>query len=253
MSSGIMFNPDDTFGSSLDFFVANYYHPEGEDHRKELLSLQGDEHLAPQLEAIAELLLGGATDLAAGEVATFGEAIQSLIAMGDSPGKIATRLPFVMTTLDLWLADDVVSLARTAEKRFEALLSLARRTTISKATAAFLKRVSRCYLYGFDVECAIMCRSAMDAEFQSEISADDCIAKLGRRPTRDGEPLLDLSDRIAVAGSTGRLDKELVDLAHKLRKETNSLVHRNPRPPADISAILEGTLRVISALQSSSK
>jgi hypothetical protein len=249
----IMFHPDQSFGDSLDFMLLNYYQPEAEGYRRGLLPDDTREQLAHSLDSIVDLLFGGATKLASADVALFGEAILSLSALGDFPEGVSTRLEYVLKGLDLRVASDVGDMARRAAERFSDLCLMARRTRLSKHTAHFLRRVSRCYLYGFDAECGIMCRSALDAEFQAEIPSDDCLRILGPRPIREGEPLLDLNDRIETARKTGRLTADAASVAHEIRRATNRLVHRNPKPPEDVVGLISGTISVITALGASKR
>lgn len=243
-----MFIPGQNIDAALENFILNFYLPDSASFRADLLKETPDEDVTRSLETLADLLVSGAHDLAGNDVSLLTEGIESLIAMG-SIDSLGARYQYLLSAMDARVAEDLVALASSASNRYVALATLMRRTTLSVPAARFLQRVSRCFLYGFDTECAVMCRGALDAELQAEISADDC-AFLGRRArTRDGEPMYDLSDRIEAARKTKRFDDETAAIAHAVRKQTNMLLHRNPQPPKDVVEILARTLRVIEALQ----
>ena len=44
----------------------------------------------------------------------------------------------------------------------------------SRPTIGYLLRLSRCYIWGFDLECIILCRSVLDTAFRDKISDDIC-------------------------------------------------------------------------------
>jgi hypothetical protein len=118
---------------------------------------------------------------------------------------------------------------------------------------AFLRRVSRCYVWGFEPECIIMCRSALEAAFDAEVATDECIGVLGdeHRPRRDGVPVYDLYDRVNVAKEKGYIDSEAKAKADRIREAGNAMVHRRPLPPKGPQAtygIIRETLDVIQAL-----
>jgi len=138
---------------------------------------------------------------------------------------------------------DLASMASEAEDRIFDLAEMALQERPSDKAAAFLKRVARCYLFGFDAECLIMCRSVIDAELDREISGDDCIKAFGYRN-------LDLNDRIEAARRLQRLSFELAQEAHSIRKLCNKAVHGDPdvAKGVDVLDIIGNTLRIIRAL-----
>jgi hypothetical protein len=114
----------------------------------------------------------------------------------------------------------------------------------SKNAAKFLQRVSRCYVYGFDTECVVMCRSVLDAEFESEISADDCISALGG----NFRNRYNLDDRISAAGKLNRVSFEACEHAHDVRRTGNNAVHVRADAKVDPLSVIKKTLSVIREL-----
>jgi hypothetical protein len=151
-----------------------------------------------------------------------------------------------------FLAERAIKALSIAEKRFWNLLrhvSITR--TATTRSREFLKRVSLCYLFGFDTECIVMCRGVLDAAFEAEISTDDCICVLGKRSTnQQGQPLFTLSERVKVAEETGRIDKNAQNLAKEIIKHGNRTVHRDPTPVPviDSLSIIADTLKVVDTL-----
>jgi len=147
-------------------------------------------------------------------------------------------------TLEPHIGTDLASMAHAAEDRIYDLAEMALQERPSDKAAAFLKRVARCYLFGFDPECLLMCRSAMDAELLSEVSGDECISVLGQRPS------FNLYDRIEVARQLHRLSFELAQEAHSIRLLGNKAVHGDPdvAKGVDVLEIIGSTLRIIRAL-----
>jgi len=173
---------------------------------------------------------------------------------GDSePAKIERLCE--IEAIDQLLAERAIAATKKAERRFWELLrhvSMTRNT--SPRGQAFLKRISLCYMFGFDAECIVMCRAVLDAEFQANIPTDDCIQTLGannRRTNRRGQPLYDLSERIVVAERTGRIDSAAKDKAQRVVRRGNQVVHRDPGTHQhEALETVTDTLDVIDALSS---
>lgn len=151
------------------------------------------------------------------------------------------------------IADQAMEMLKSAEGQrltdVRQLSLLTRGFGPSPRTRRFLFRVTQCYLYGFDVECLAMCRGALEAELEAEISTDDCITHLGSRGRRREQPSYSLIDRIAVARALGRFTPEQEELAHRVRKEGNEAVHRMETPGGtDIPRTVGDTLELLRAL-----
>ncbi|MCK4850188.1 MAG: hypothetical protein KAT11_02495 [Phycisphaerae bacterium] len=150
---------------------------------------------------------------------------------------------------------ELLRIGEDSTERVWKLLLLAQPVSPSSRAASFLKRVSRCYIYGFDPECVVMCRGVLDAEFEAEISTDLCIDVVGarrRRPKINGHPLFTLNERIIVAEKTDSISKETAKKAHEVRKAGRDVVHKWPKVPkafGDSFRIIGKTLTVIRELR----
>lgn len=154
--------------------------------------------------------------------------------------------------IDQLLAERAIAALKKAEERFWKLLRLVSLTrSTSRHGQAFLKRISLCYMFGLDAECIVMCRAVLDAEFQANISLDDCIQVLGdddRKVSQNGQPLYTLRERISVAEKIGRIDCATREKAHKVVRCGNQIVHCTPDTQHDAYEIIVDTLAVIDAL-----
>ncbi|HUO09605.1 MAG TPA: hypothetical protein VM008_14945 [Phycisphaerae bacterium] len=155
----------------------------------------------------------------------------------------------IFGALQVQIGHKVISACCEADgDRLVHLLLLMKRCEASHKTTRFLRCVSRCYLFGFEAECIAMCRAAIDAQFQAEISNDDCISVLGQRKLT-GNQTFDLSDRVAVAVKMGRITEEIRDKATLVRKNGNDVLHMMPSTPRPAFNVISDTLAVIDALE----
>ena len=113
-------------------------------------------------------------------------------------------------------------------------------------TADFFRHVGRCYVYGLNAECLIMCRGVLDCEFQREVGADQCIELLGERSSGS----FSLSDRVRVAQASGLISADEAEAAREVIKAANEAVHRHPGKAANADAfsMIEKTVAVLRGL-----
>jgi hypothetical protein len=109
----------------------------------------------------------------------------------------------------------------------------------SRPTLDYLLRLSRCYIWGFDPECVILCRSIMDTAFR-KIMSD----KLGEENQFD----YDLKNRIDVAVEKGFIDGKTGRLAHSVRIRGNKAIHYQPDATKDVWNTIRDTISVLEVL-----
>jgi hypothetical protein len=112
------------------------------------------------------------------------------------------------------------------------------------ATAAFLKRIARCYVMGFDAECVILCRSALDTAFRETVP-ERMYTDHGWHVGQQTE--FDLWHMIEAA-CPGILDQERNRNAHAVRERGNKAVHDNPDATDDILGTIRMTLELVETL-----
>jgi hypothetical protein len=155
-------------------------------------------------------------------------------------------------TIIQYLAKMAIKALSIAESRFSKLMKCISFTRcMSPRSRDFLIRVSRCYLYGFDHECIILCRAVLDADFEAEIPNDQCIGLIeNRRINKNRQSLFTLSDRMSAANKLNRIDHVTYELALKVKRLGDNAVHKNLPPDVDSLMIIQSALTVIDRLYS---
>jgi hypothetical protein len=166
--------------------------------------------------------------------------LQMLFRQEDQKQKLGL-LGFVYDVAYLTIARAAIKVADNAVDRFWDLLGLMSDVSMSGRTLEFLRRVSRCYLFGFDAECAIMCRGVLDAELESHVAREDVL------DTADTSEY-SLDNRIVTALRRKIISFEAAEKAHRVRQIGNHRVHRSPEQPKDVLKVIKDTLWVISEL-----
>ena len=150
----------------------------------------------------------------------------------------------------------VMKMLATARERFLDLLFLLQDREPSPSAKAFLQRVARCYLFGFDAECVVMCRAVLDREFGETVVDDDQVSEWwesykntpkgknyrGKRP-----PYGNLRAKIQAAVFAEMIEEADGKAADVVRKRGNDGVHKNPDKDDALDAV-EKTLQVLDAL-----
>src|SRR4030042_2827491 len=108
----------------------------------------------------------------------------------------------------------------------------------------FLRLVMRSYLWGFDTESVILCRSAMEKAFENRVTYEMCEKYFG--PPHGGD--YSLQARVIVAKREGMLNDEIAEIATKIRLRGNTALHRDPNATKNIYETITDTIRVISVI-----
>lgn len=209
--------------------------------------------LLKKIETTAKVFVEGAGDLPSLDSAAIPQILSDL-EQGNSAGLHGSLMREALWEgVEYFLGCELLRIGEDTTERALKLLLLAQPVSPSSPAASFLKRVSRCYIYGFDPECVVMCRGVLDAEFKAEISADLCIDVLGKRhrAKMNDHPMFTLNKRIIVAQKTNRISEETAEKAHEVRKAGGDVVHDWPEVPkafGDSFKIVGTTLTVIREL-----
>lgn len=200
---------------------------------------------------VADSLVKGVQELAGMECDTaFAELIESKRFLRGKPFELLAE--HVCITFG-WEALEMLG---TAQERFFDLFSLLQDRRPCGFARAFLQRVARCYLFGFDAECVVMCRSVLDREFGEVIVDDDQVSDWwrwyattaeakyrGRRP-----PYGQLWAKIHAACHAGMISEADRDAADAVRIRGNEAVHRRPDSGNAIE-VVRHTVQVLDALE----
>ena len=154
-----------------------------------------------------------------------------------------------------WEAMGMLSSARTSF--LDLLLLLKDRRPCDRAKA-FLQRVARCYLFGFDAECVVMCRAVLDREFAETVVDDDQVSEWwkwyattdeGRKYKGKRPPYGQFWAKIQAAWYAKMIGDEDRDAADAVRKRGNDAVHKRP-DSGEAMKVVRQTVQVLDALDS---
>jgi len=212
------------------------------------LGPSGEEQLCGFNQA-AEMLVQGVQDLAGVDgIACLAELARS----GDfERGKPYELLDEHICIRFGWEAMGMLSSVRA---RFVDLLLLLKDRQPCDRARSFLQRVARCYLFGFDAECVVMCRAVLDREFEAEIPGDDVeswwawykTTSRGEKHRRKNAQH-NLWGRIHTARFTQRLTEEEFDAADAVRDCGNGAVHKRP-VSGEVLETVQQTVQALDAL-----
>lgn len=109
-------------------------------------------------------------------------------------------------------------------------------------TVDYLKHVASCFIWGFDTECVILCRSVIDTALRETIPESLCESR-GPRP-RFGYTL---ANRLEAALPT-LIEKECYEAGIRVNERGTKAVHYEPGATTDVLGTIQDTLTVVRAL-----
>jgi uncharacterized protein DUF4145 len=225
--------------------VLDEYHAQAEDYYFDLTckNTQQDELLSQRHELLsfAQDLIRATEQFGSVDSRKVAESFVAMLLRQEQRDEKLGLLAFVQDVAYSVFSREALGLADGAVARFWDLLTLMSQISTSGRTLAFLRRVSRCYLLGFDAECAIMCRGVLDAELESHIARDDVL------DTADSSNY-SLDNRIVTAKRRKVISLEAAKKAHRIREVGNHSVHARPEQPKDVLRIIKDTIFVINEL-----
>lgn len=133
-----------------------------------------------------------------------------------------------------------------AVKRLSRLLAYLVCGSLTAKVDAYLDHVAKLYVWGFETEAIVMCRAVLDAALASRLSAE-----AERRPAGSGSRELRLDEAIEECHKLGLIGPDERDLAHRLRRDGNELLHVAPTHHLefpDALAAIEALGRVLQRL-----
>jgi len=114
----------------------------------------------------------------------------------------------------------------------------------SPRTQQFLGRLSRCYIWGFDPECVILCRAVIDTAFNKKINYKMC----KKYPVKRNKSPFSLENRIEVALKEELIDKDIAKKANRVRLRGNIAVHEQPDGIKDVWGTICDTVAVLEKI-----
>lgn len=128
------------------------------------------------------------------------------------------------------------------------LYDLVLRSTPSKSTQEFLARLSRCYIWGFDPECVILCRAVIDTGFYDFVPDDICEKHRQFQIDTKGEHYYTLANRVKASFQEGIIDKEIKQKAFTIKERGDKAVHRQPGITKDVWGTIRDTVAVLETI-----
>lgn len=162
------------------------------------------------------------------------------------PNEKESPLRLVWERLCIEYAGDLTSSVCTLAERTIKIYELILPIKPARATVSYLFRLARCYIWGFDPECTILCRSVIDSAFLDRVSDEMCESHLG--PPRHWGTTFTLKDRITVAHKKGLLDDKMREIAEDIRSIGNDVVHLDPNIAKDSFSAIKNTIAVLECL-----
>jgi hypothetical protein len=114
-----------------------------------------------------------------------------------------------------------------------------------KSTQQFLGRLSRCFIWGFDPECVILCRAVIDTAFKDRIAPEICEEHFGK-PRHKYD--FSLSDRIQVALDEEIIDEDIAKKARTVKTRGDTAVHKQPNITKDVWGTICDTVAVLERI-----
>jgi hypothetical protein len=124
------------------------------------------------------------------------------------------------------------------------LYNLVLSTSPSESTQQFLTRLCRCYIWGFDPECVMLCRSVIDTAFNKKVTYKMC----KKYPVEDNKSPFSLENRIEVALKEKFIDRDIAKKAHSIRLRGNTAVHKQPDGIRDVWGTICDTVAVLERI-----
>lgn len=153
-------------------------------------------------------------------------------------------LKMVWERLSIDLAWEAIDRIKQGPQRILDLYLLALGTRPSPRVQQFLTRLGRCYSWGFEPECVMLCRSVIDAAFGDTVDNAMC----EKHPRESGKIGFTLADKIRAAYEEGLIDRRTQKAAERIRLRGNQAVHRQPDLTKDVLGTVRDTLAVLEKL-----
>lgn len=225
------YDPDDRLSNLLDSVLSLYesdfeeYWGLSVDTAPSDFDTEADWERAKVLNDVGKQIVASTYGLAFGE--SLLETLRKL-QPGDAPSyalREAAVNQVAYDRVEIDLAWQAIRSHFDARDRVQQLVLLFSQHRPTERAAAYLDRTVRLYLWGFDAEVAILCRSTLEAALEERIDAE-AMESCGFRAR--GKFGFTAQQYIDAAGSLGIFADGIDTIAHELRTVGNSAVHAAP-------------------------
>lgn len=167
------------------------------------------------------------------------DSVQEFFSQSDNPNIRIAWERFVME-----LTRDAIRRIGSGSVRMLELSQLLVAANPPEPTLSYLRRISACFIWGFDPECIILCRSALDTAFREKVSDGICEQVFGAFEEYD----FGLKARVIAAHRTGMISDGIRDTAVRVKDRGDKAVHYDPDATKDVWGTVRDTMRVLKAL-----
>ena len=113
----------------------------------------------------------------------------------------------------------------------------------SESTQKFLSRLSRCFVWGFDPECIILCRAVIDTAFRDTVSDEVCEKHFGKNRYE-----FTLSNKIQAAHKERIINDQIKNKAFRIKNRGDKAVHYQPDITRNVWETICDTLAVLEEI-----
>jgi hypothetical protein len=161
------------------------------------------------------------------------------------PELSSPELRLLWERLVVWLAWDSIGTIRDGAVRAMQIWNVVLQSEPSAPTLSFLRHVSKCYVWGFDSECVILCRGVLDSAFRDAVPDELCEKHYPRKDALDD---FGLAKRIVVARKEGKIGENIKKLAFHVKEYGDNAVHYDPTAAQNALQTLCDTVRILTEL-----
>lgn len=218
-----------------DYFLRALNHRKDEQIEKANEISSAEENIAEILEIAdrqAKFIIDGATDLVSPKSSTRAFRLYKRIIDGIKNKTFSKKEEgagyLVNECLDDYLAKRTIDLQTVAEERILHLLVCGSDSYPCYLTKRYLHMITECYLYGFDVQCVIMCRSALEASFMQAVPDSLCKQYFKPKIIPHKKNYFSLGHRLWIAKKEKICSKNtetVCDWADQVNTRANDLLH----------------------------
>ncbi len=162
------------------------------------------------------------------------------------PQEDESPLKLVWEKFIIDMSNNAIGKIEVGASRIFQLYQLVLSSPPSDATQKFLGRLSRCYIWGFDPECVILCRAVLDTAFEKRVDYEICEKHCEHR----SRGRFSLDDRIDAAQKEKIIDKNIAKKARTVKTQGNEAVHRRPDKIKDVWGTIRDTVAVLEKITS---
>ncbi|MHB1096394.1 MAG: hypothetical protein ACYC3F_09480 [Gemmatimonadaceae bacterium] len=112
----------------------------------------------------------------------------------------------------------------------------------NQSVLRFMRRLTRCYIAGFDSECVMCCRAVLDNAVNEVLDA------LALQPKRNRQNVVTMKGKLDALEAVGRLTAQSCKTAADLWLRGSEAVHNDPKVAGEVEETIDWTITVLQDL-----